>query len=49
MEIWAASKFIGRECATLNKIFYMCKQEKGDEPKACASEGIEVMKCGNDV
>jgi hypothetical protein len=47
MEIWAASKFIGRECASLNKAFYLCKRDKGDEPRACFPEGAKVLDCGN--
>lgn len=49
MEIWAASKFIGRECASLNKAFYLCKRDKGDEPRACFAEGAKVLACGNEV
>lgn len=49
MELWAASKFIGRECATINKLFYICKRDNGDEPKACAAEGKGVTACGNQV
>ena len=49
MEIWAASKFIGRECASLNKAFYICKRDRGEEPKQCAAEGQQVLKCGNNV
>lgn len=49
MEVWAASKFIGRECATINKIFYVCKRDKGNDPKVCWNEGEDVTRCGNQV
>ena len=49
MEIWAASKFIGRECATINKLFYVCKRDNGDNPTVCSKEGKAVLDCGNNV
>jgi hypothetical protein len=29
IELWAAAKIIGRECASINKAYFMCKKEKG--------------------
>ena len=30
IELWAAAKIIGRECATVNKTFFVCKKDKGE-------------------
>jgi hypothetical protein len=49
MELWAAGKFIGRECATVNKEFTICKMEKGDHPGLCINHADLVNKCTMDV
>eukprot|EP01041_Mallomonas_annulata_P000852 gene852-1658_t len=44
-ELWAASKIIGRECATENKLFFICKKEKGLNPLDCEAESSNVTNC----
>jgi len=46
-ELWAASKIIGRECATVNKEFFLCKKRAGDEPAACESQSVLSSLCAN--
>ena len=36
LELWTISKILGRECATVNKDFFICKRDLGDKPSACA-------------
>jgi hypothetical protein len=45
LELWTASKIIGRECATVNKAFFICKRDKGDKPSECANEALMVTDC----
>ena len=45
MELWASSKIIGRECARVNKDFYMCKKNNGPEPQKCEVQGNSVTNC----
>jgi hypothetical protein len=49
MELWAASKIIGRECATANKNYIICKRENGNQPELCESEAIIVEKCATSM
>ena len=46
-ELWAASKFIGRECATANKDFFLCKKNAGDAPTACEASSVLASLCAN--
>jgi hypothetical protein len=49
IELWASAKFIGRECATVNKDFVLCKKTKGENPAECANHGDLVTSCANNV
>mmetsp|Transcript_5233 Transcript_5233/g.5363 ORF Transcript_5233/g.5363 Transcript_5233/m.5363 type:complete len:104 (-) Transcript_5233:180-491(-) len=49
IQLWAASKIIGRECATENRKFFMCKKDKGQNPLDCESEGTGVTNCVTQV
>jgi hypothetical protein len=49
IELWASAKFIGRECATANKEYVMCKKEKGMNPTACLELGDRAVDCANKV
>lgn len=45
LELWTASKVIGRECASVNKDFFLCKRERGDKPSECAAQAELVTAC----
>jgi len=45
LALWAASKIIGRECATINKEFFLCKKERGENPTSCEAESVRVSLC----
>jgi hypothetical protein len=46
IELWAAAKIIGRECATVNKEFLLCKKYDGfNRPLACLSKGEAATAC----
>jgi hypothetical protein len=45
IELVAAAKIIGRECAKYNASFLMCKSEKGEHPDECIKEGIRITNC----
>jgi len=45
IELWASSKIIGRECARVNKDFYVCKKNNGPEPQQCEALGNSVTNC----
>ncbi len=49
MELMAASKVIGRECATLNKKYIQCKVDRGEHPALCVEEGKLASQCGADM
>lgn len=49
IRLWAAAKFIGRECATEGKEFCICKKEKGENPNECVNLGDSYRKCANKV
>ena len=49
MELWAAGKFIGRECSTVNINFLKCKMEKGEHPGVCINQGDLVRVCTKNV
>ena len=48
-ELHAASKIIGRECATVSKAYVACKFEKGKNPSLCLKEAEAVMRCTEEV
>lgn len=49
LELWTSAKFIGRECATANKNYLICKKTQGDDPKLCAAQAELVTSCANTV
>jgi|LauGreSBDMM110SN_4_FD.fasta_scaffold880675_1 hypothetical protein len=49
LELWAASKIIGRECATQSKQFFLCKKEKGENPAECLALGTIAHNCATDM
>ena len=49
IELWAASKVIGRECATVNKEFLLCKKHEGTSLTACSKKGEIAQACASDV
>ena len=49
MDLWAAGKFLGRECSTVNKNFLKCKMEKGEHPGVCIDHGDLVRVCTKNV
>eukprot|EP01084_Bolivina_argentea_P209478 356813_1 len=46
--LWAASKLIGRECASANLRFLECKKENPN-PQACLEAGKGVTQCVHEV
>ena len=49
LELWGASKIIGRECSTINKDYFVCKQEKGGNPELCFANAIQAINCAQNV
>eukprot|EP01039_Chlorochromonas_danica_P003608 gene3609-3951_t len=49
VDLWAAAKFIGRECATINKDFVLCKKEHDQNPLPCLAQGDLVASCAGEV
>lgn len=49
LQLWAASKVIGRECSTINKEFWICKKNKGENPIACEEQGKLATSCAAHV
>ena len=49
LQLWAAAKIVGRECATVSKEYFLCKKEKGENPAECLKEAQEAMKCTSNV
>jgi hypothetical protein len=49
VDLWAASKFIGRECATMNKNYILCKQTAQNNPMTCAEQGDLATTCAINV
>ena len=45
LELWASSKIIGRECALVNKDFFICKKSQGPEPQKCDAQSASVTNC----
>lgn len=48
-ELWAAAKFIGRECSTVNKDFFLCKKHQGDHPAVCEGQSKLASLCASRV
>lgn len=49
MELWAASKVIGRECATVNKEYFLCKKAAGLDPRLCAAKAELSSACASNI
>eukprot|EP01033_Poteriospumella_lacustris_P007659 gene7659-gene8396 len=49
VDLWTAAKFIGRECATVNKEFILCKHEANGDPRPCLEKGALVTSCTSNV
>mmetsp|Transcript_16974 Transcript_16974/g.37761 ORF Transcript_16974/g.37761 Transcript_16974/m.37761 type:complete len:104 (+) Transcript_16974:51-362(+) len=50
IELWAAAKIIGRECATVNKEFLLCKKYEGyNAPFACLQKGEVATSCATQI
>lgn len=49
LELWTVSKILGRECATVNKDFFVCKRDMGDKPSHCAAQADLVMNCTHNM
>lgn len=49
LQLWAAAKIVGRECATVSKEYFLCKKEKGENPAECLKEAQAAMKCTSNV
>lgn len=47
-DLIASAKFIGRECASVNKAFLLCKKNS-ENPADCVEQGDLVTQCGNNV
>ena len=45
LELISASKFIGRECASINKTYIECKAAKGLDPRECIHLANDVTGC----
>lgn len=48
LDLWASSKIIGRECATPNKAYLMCKKED-ENPATCKALADDVRTCTTNV
>jgi hypothetical protein len=48
-QLWTGAKFIGRECAEVNKQFLECKMTKGEHPGLSIKEGDLVRLCTKNV
>eukprot|EP00600_Ochromonadales_sp_CCMP1393_P006230 CAMPEP_0174960222 /NCGR_PEP_ID=MMETSP0004_2-20121128/3593_1 /TAXON_ID=420556 /ORGANISM="Ochromonas sp., Strain CCMP1393" /LENGTH=101 /DNA_ID=CAMNT_0016208589 /DNA_START=101 /DNA_END=406 /DNA_ORIENTATION=- len=50
LELWASAKIIGRECATVNKEFLLCKKYEGStSPTACLEKGDLSTACATGI
>lgn len=47
LDLWAGSKFIGRECSEINMEYVLCKKGNDYDPFACKDLAEKVMKCAN--
>jgi hypothetical protein len=45
IDLWTSAKFIGRECATVNKDYLLCKQQANDDPRPCLEQSALVTAC----
>ena len=45
VELWAAAKIVGRECATVNKEYLLCKKYEGTAPNTCMQKSEIVTAC----
>lgn len=44
LELWTVSKIIGRECATVNKDFMVCKKASSN-PTDCEAQSVLASLC----
>lgn len=49
MELWAASKIIGRECASESRAYIECRVANGTNPVLCATPGDGIINCTMNV
>lgn len=49
VELWAASKFIARECATVNKDYLLCKKNDPNNLFSCVNQEDIVTVCAEEV
>lgn len=49
IELWSAAKIIGRECATVNKEYLLCKKYEGKNPTPCLEKSKLVTACAADM
>ena len=49
VELLAASKFIGRECATINIDYLECKKQNGINPRLCIDKADLAQSCAVNV
>eukprot|EP01031_Cornospumella_fuschlensis_P033076 gene33075-40011_t len=49
LELWAASKFIARECATINKDYFICKKKDPDNLFSCLDQEYLVTTCAEET
>eukprot|EP01036_Dinobryon_divergens_P028505 gene28506-37458_t len=49
LDLWTSAKVIGRECASVNKDFLLCKKELGDDPFKCMAKGDLVTSCNTAI
>ena len=49
LQLWAASKFLGRECADVSLAYLECKEANGKHPKECISHSKQVVACFDGV
>jgi hypothetical protein len=49
VDLWAAAKFIGRECSSINRALVQCKMEKGKHPGVCINQASLAASCGKNV
>ena len=49
LQLWAASKYLGRECSDVNLAYLECKEAKGKHPKECIALAKPVVTCYDSV
>lgn len=49
LQLWAAAKYVGRECSDVSLAYLECKEAKGKHPKECISLSKPVVACFDGV